>query len=198
MHFFLLFCLVWNLIVRGLLLPSLCSVQAWCVCLTVWLRLAALRECQWLSVCRAVKRIRSECILRSRKSSQTWTNQEQHASTSEVQNNPLVCWWTSEKAVWHGSSFLFGSLQSSLIFVALMEISGLILKESGRCLFEPAWGFGAFRRKVLKFYFPPYGNMWFLFQTTANRLGVISVWMNKFMVLLFIVEKRTLSTFSIL
>lgn len=51
---------------------TVCSVQAWCVCLAVWLRLAVLVwECQWLSVCHAVRRIRSECSLGSRKSSET-------------------------------------------------------------------------------------------------------------------------------
>lgn len=65
----------------GLLPPSLSGPSV------VWLRLAVrVWECQWLSVCHAVRRIRSVCKLRSRKSSETFSfsNWEQNNNTGNV------------------------------------------------------------------------------------------------------------------
>ena len=84
-------------------LSTLCSVQALCVCLTVWLRVAVLVwECQWLSVCHAVRRRVSVCNLRSRESLVTLiiligSRTPAQVSWTTFLVSDVICWHTQVK-----------------------------------------------------------------------------------------------------
>lgn len=103
--FFLPFCLVWNLAVRGCSLPlSLPSAQSeHCVLsLTVWLTVAVpVWECQRLRVCHAVRTRSSVSNLKIEEiiSDFGLTNWEQHDSSGNSLNHlgDVICWYTQGK-----------------------------------------------------------------------------------------------------